>query len=244
MSGRLKVSNFAVSLDGFGTGDGLTLEEPFGHAGQRLHQWMFATRAWREMTGQSGGSTGVDNEFFRAHWDGFGAEIMGRGKFWAGSGPMPEDWQGFWGAEPPFRSPVIVLTHQRRPDLEMAGGTRFLFRDASPQEALAEARDLAGAQDVRLGGGVRTVREFLDADLVDELHVVIVPILLGRGQRLWDGQEALEGRFDLRFEPGDSGVTHLIGTRRHARPSLQDGTGPWGGQAGVTGGTRRDDVAR
>lgn len=96
----------------------------------------------------------------------------------------------------------------------MSGGTRFLFRDTTPQEALAEARRLAAGQDVRLGGGVRTVREFLDADLVDELHVVIVPILLGRGQRLWDGQEALEDRFDLRFEPGEDGVVHVVGTRR------------------------------
>lgn len=216
MSGRLKVSNFAVSLDGFGTGDGLTQDEPFGHAGDRLHPWMFATRFWREMTGQEGGSTGVDHEFMKAHWDGFGAEIMGRGKFWTGAGPMPQDWQGFWGPEPPFHTPVIVLTHQRREDLEMAGGTRFLFRDTSPQDALAEARELAAGQDVRLGGGVRVVREFLDADLVDDLHVVIVPIVLGRGQRLWDGQEALEERFDLSFTPGDSGVVHLLGARRRA----------------------------
>lgn len=214
MRGRLKLSNFAVSLDGFGTGDGLTEEEPFGHAGQRLHEWMIATRMWHELTGQEGGTTGADNEFAQSHWVGFGAEIMGRGKFWTGTGPIPEDWQGFWGAEPPFRTPVVVLTHQVRPDLEMAGGTRFLFQDTSPQAALAEARELAGGQDVRLGGGVRTVREFLDADLVDEFHVVIVPILLGRGERLWDGQEALEARFDLRFEPGQSGVTHLFGTRR------------------------------
>lgn len=217
MAGLLKLSNFAVSLDGFGTGDGLTEQEPFGHAGQRLHTWMLGTRVWHEMTGQDGGSTGVDNDFMRAHWVGFGAEIMGRGKFWTGAGPIPEDWQGFWGEEPPFGTPVVVLTHQHRPDLEMAGGTRFLFRDTTPQDALAEARELAAGQDVRLGGGVRTVREFLEADLVDELHVVIVPIVLGRGQRLWDGLESLEDRFDLRLEPGDGGATHLTGVRRLAR---------------------------
>lgn len=215
MSGRLKLSNFAVSLDGFGTGEDLTEQEPFGHAGHRLHPWMMATRFWREMAGQEGGSTGVNNEFMRAHWDGFGAEIMGRGKFWTGAGPIPDDWQGFWGPEPPFHTPVIVLTHQQRADLQLEG-TRFLFRDTTAQEALAEARELAAGQDVRLGGGVRTVREFLEADLVDELHVVIVPILLGRGQRLWDGQEALEDRFDLRFEPGDDGIMHVVGTRRPA----------------------------
>lgn len=213
-TGRLRLSNFAVSLDGFGTGDGLTEQEPFGHAGERLHEWRFATSSWHEMVGEEGGTTGVDDRLSREHWDGFGAEIMGRGKFWTGTGPIPSDWQGFWGEEPPFRTPVVVLTHQTRPDLEMSGGTRFLFRDTTPQEALAEARRLAAGQDVRLGGGVRTVREFLDADLVDELHVVIVPILLGRGQRLWDGQEALEDRFDLRFEPGEDGVVHVVGTRR------------------------------
>lgn len=109
---------------------------------------------------------------------------------------------------------MIVLTHHPRRDLEMAGGTRFIFRDSSPRDALADARALAGGLDVRLGGGVRTIREFLDADLVDELHVVIVPILLGRGQRLGDGQEALDERFDLRLERGDSGVIHVLGTRR------------------------------
>lgn len=214
MTGRLKLSTFAVSLDGFGTGESLTEDEPFGHAKHRLHPWMMATRTWRERAGLEGGSTGVNDDFVKAHWDGFGAEIMGRGKFWTGTGPIPGDWQGFWGEEPPFRTPVVVLTHQTRPDLEMSGGTRFLFRDTTPQEALAEARELAAGQDVRLGGGVRTVREFLDADLVDELHVVIVPILLGRGQRLWDGQEGLEDRFDLRFVPGEDGVVHVVGMRR------------------------------
>lgn len=214
MTPRLRVHNFSISLDGFGTGEGLTEQEPFGHAGDRLHQWMFATRMWHEMTDQEGGSSGVNDTVARGHWKGFGAEIMGRGKFWTGTGPMPADWRGFWGAEPPFHTPVIVMTHQHRPDLDMAGGTRFLFRDGTPEEALAEARELAGGQDVRLGGGARVIREFLDADLVDELHLVIVPILLGRGQRLWDGQEGLEDRFDLRAEPGEDGVTHLIGTRR------------------------------
>ena len=147
-------------------------------------------------------------------WEGIGAEIMGRRKFHVGTGPLPEDWHGFWGPEPPFHTPVFVLTHHPRTSLEMAGGTTFHFLDASPQEALAEAREAAGGLDVRLGGGPETVREFLDADLVDELHVVVVPILLGRGQRLWDGQEGLEERFVVRTVPGDSDVTHLLLTRR------------------------------
>lgn len=213
-TGGLRLSNFSISLDGFGTGKGLSEQAPFGHAGERLHQWMFATAMGHRLLGQPGGSTGVDNAYAERHWEGFGAEIMGRTKFHTGTGAMPESWQGPWGPEPPFHTPVIVLTHHPRPDLEMSGGTRFIFRDSSPRDALAEARELAGGLDVRLGGGVRTIREFLDADLVDELHVVIVPILLGRGQRLWDGQEALDERFDLRMERGDSGVIHVLGTRR------------------------------
>lgn len=189
-------------------------QEPFGHAGQRLHQWMFATAMAGRIFGHGGGTTGVDNELAQRFWDGIGAEIMGRHKFHTGTGPLPPGWVGPWGQDPPFHTPVIVLTHHPREPIEMAGDTVFHFRDVTPAQALAEATAFAGGKDVRLGGGVRTVREFLDADLVDEFHVVIVPILLGRGQRLWDGQEGLEQRFDLRVVPGDSGVTHLLGTRR------------------------------
>ena len=211
---RLRLHSFAISLDGFGTGDGLTETEPFGHAGQRLHQWMFATAMGARMFGRSGGTTGIDNELAEQSWQGIGAEIMGRRKFYTGPGPIPADWDGFWGPNPPFHTPVIVLTHQPHEPLAMDGGTTFHFRDTTPAEALREAFELADGQDVRLGGGVTTVREFLDADLVDDFHVVVVPIALGRGQRLWDGQQGLESRFEIRMVPGDDGVTHLLGTRR------------------------------
>ncbi|CAL8975193.1 hypothetical protein CELL_01988 [Cellulomonas sp. T2.31MG-18] len=212
---RLRLHSFSISLDGFGTGEGLTQDAPFGHAGQRLHQWMFATAMGRRMFGQDGGTTGVDNELAETAWQGIGAEIMGRRKFHTGTGHIPEDWHGWWGPNPPFHTPVIVLTSHPREPLTMEGGTTFHFRDTPPAEALREAFELADGQDVRLGGGVSTVREFLDADLVDEFHIVVVPIVLGRGQRLWDGQEGLESRFDIRVVPGDDGVTHLVGTRRH-----------------------------
>ncbi|HET7724641.1 MAG TPA: dihydrofolate reductase family protein [Propionibacteriaceae bacterium] len=211
---RVRLHNFSISLDGFGTGEGLTDEQPFGHADGRLHQWMFRTAMWGRIMGESGGSEGVDNDFAEQAWQGFGAEIMGRRKFHVGTGPIPADWDGFWGSDPPFHTPVIVLTHHTRPSLTMEGGTTFHFRDVSPQEAVDEARELAGGLDVRLGGGVETVRAFLEADLVDHLHVVVVPILLGRGQRLWDGLEGLESRFDLRLVAGEGNVVHVVGDRR------------------------------
>jgi dihydrofolate reductase len=212
---QVRVHNFSVSLDGFGTGEGQSFEAPFGHAGERLHQWAFGTRTFRRMFGQSGGSVGVDEAFART-WDhGIGAEIMGRGKFIPQEGPWTDhDWRGWWGDEPPFHTPVFVLTHHPRPPLQMEGGTTFHFLDASPAEALAAAREAAGGQDVRIGGGPTTVREFLAADLVDHLHVVVVPIVLGRGVRLWDGLEGLESRFDIEAMSSPSGVTHLTLSRR------------------------------
>jgi dihydrofolate reductase len=205
---KVRVQAFSISLDGFGTGEGLTDDEPFGHAGERLHEWMFAA------LDDAPQATQLDKDLVARFSDGIGAEIMGRRKFHVGSGPLPDDWEGFWGAEPPFHTPVLVLTHHPRAPLEMAGGTTFHFVDATPQEALATAVEAAGGLDVRLGGGTETVRAFLDADLVDELHLVLVPIVLGRGQRLWDGQEGLEERFDIEVLPGGSGVTHLLLTRR------------------------------
>ena len=205
---KLRVQAFSISLDGFGTGEGLTDDEPFGHAGERLHEWMFA--ALDDLPS----ATQLDKDLVGRFSDGIGAEIMGRRKFHVGTGPLPDDWEGFWGDEPPFHTPVLVLTHHPRASLEMAGGTTFHFVDATPQEALATAVEAAAGLDVRLGGGTETVRAFLDADLVDELHLVLVPIVLGRGQRLWDGQEGLDERFDIEVLPGGSGVTHLLLTRR------------------------------
>ena len=211
---RVRVHNFAISLDGFGTGEGQSLESPFGHAGGRLHDWFFQTSAFRAMQGKDGGSTGVDDAMAQA-WDpGIGAEIMGRNKFGPQRGPWEDhDWTGWWGPNPPFHTPVFVLTHHPRPSVQMEGGTTFHFIDATPHEALAQAREAAGGRDVRIGGGPATVRAFLDADLVDHLHVVVVPILLGRGERLWDGLEGMEQRFDVETVSTPSGVTHLTFTR-------------------------------
>lgn len=205
---RARVHNFSISLDGFATGEGLSAEAPFGHAGERLHEWMFATRYWSE-----GGSAGVDDAFAQQHQPGIGAEIMGAGKFGPPGWQDDTQWRGWWGEEPPFHTPTYVLTHRPRPPLEMAGGTTFHFLDASPSDALATAREAAEGQDVRIGGGPSMVRDFLAAGLVDHLHVVQVPILLGRGVRLWDGLEDLELQYDVQAVSTPSGVTHLTFTR-------------------------------
>ena len=212
---KLRVHNLAVSLDGFATGEGQSLDAPFGHAGMRLMEWFFPTRTFVAMSGHESealvaGTRGVDDDFAARTSDGIGAEIMGSGKF----GPVfDESWQGWWGDEPPFHSPVVVLTRHERPDLVL-GETTFFFRNLPPRDALALATDVAGGLDVRLGGGPTTVREFLDEDLVDELHVVLVPIILGRGVSVWEGQEGLEKRFTVEATSSPSGVTHLVFTRR------------------------------
>ncbi|HKS90638.1 MAG TPA: dihydrofolate reductase family protein [Tepidiformaceae bacterium] len=216
---QVRVQNFSISLDGFGTGEGLTFDEPFGHAGHRLHEWMFATRFGRTLFGEEGGGRGIDNAFAEQFEVGIGAEIMGRGKFGPQHGPWTdlgsdEEWRGWWGPNPPFHTPVFVLTHYPRPSIEMEGGTVFHFLDASPEDALKRAREAAGELDVRVGGGPTVVREFLAAGLVDILHVVQVPILLGRGVRLWDGLEGIDGQFDIETVASPSGVTHLTFTRR------------------------------
>jgi dihydrofolate reductase len=220
---QVRVHNFSISLDGFATGEGLTLEAPFGHAGERLHEWMFDTRFGRSMLGQPGGGAGMDNAFAERIDQGFGAEIMGRGKFGPQTGPWTDlgteqEWRGWWGPNPPFHTPVFVRTHHPRPSVEMEGGTVFHFVDGTPQEVLALALEAAGGLDVRIGGGPRTVRDFLAADLIDSMHIAQVPIVLGRGGRLWDGLEGMEKRYDVEAVSAPSGVTHLTFTRRGSRP--------------------------
>ena len=215
---RTYVHQFSISLDGFGTGEGLSVDEPFGHAGQRLHEWQFATSWWRELVGQGGGSHGIDDVFVRRHGVGIGAEIMGSGKFGPPGWHEDPQWRGWWGEDPPFHTPVVVLTHHPRPPLELQGGTTFHFLAAPPVEALEAARRLAEeagvGPDIRIGGGASVLRDFLSAGLVDHLHVVVVPILLGRGVRLWDGLEGLEQQYDVEATSSPSGVTHLTFGRR------------------------------
>ncbi|MFA4929795.1 MAG: dihydrofolate reductase family protein [Patulibacter sp.] len=212
----VRVHNFSISLDGFGTGEGQSADAPFGHAGHRLHEWMFATRWGSAMFDRTGGSGGVDEVFARQFAPGIGAEIMGANKFGPPGWQDDADWKGWWGPNPPFHTPTFVLTHRPRPAIEMEGGTTFHFLDASPAEALDQARQAADGQDVRIGGGVTVVRDFLAAGLIDHLHVVVVPILLGRGVRLWDGLEGLQQGYDVESVSSPSGVTHLTFTRETA----------------------------
>ena len=215
---RVRVHNFSISLDGFATGEGQSADSPFGHAGHRLHEWMFATRFW-DATSLGGdgarpaGNAGVDNAFAERHERGIGAEIMGAGKFGPPGWQDDAEWRGWWGDDPPFHTPTYVLTHRPRPPLEMDGGTTFHFLEAAPADALEVARAAAAGKDVRIGGGPTMLREFLAAGLVDHLHVVQVPIVLGRGVRLWDGLEALEQQYHIEAVSTPSGVTHLTFTR-------------------------------
>ena len=209
-----RVQFFSISLDGFGTGEGQSLDTPFGHAGERLHEWMFTTRGWNEMAGgQPGGTGGIDDAFVRLHDVGIGAEIMGARKFGPPGWHEDSEWKGWWGPNPPFHTPTFILTHHARPSIEMEGGTTYHFLDASPAEALETAREAADGQDVRIGGGATTIRDFAAARLVDHMHIVVVPILLGRGVRLWDGLEGLEQDYDVDAVSSPSGVTHVTFTR-------------------------------
>ena len=208
----VRVTNFAISLDGFGAGEPQSPEAPFGHAGMKLHEWRFAT--W-----QPGAPIGVDALFGRQYDVGFGAEIMGANKFGPPGWQDDPDWRGWWGEDPPFHTPTYVLTHRPRASMEMEGGTTFHFLDASPEEALAVAKEAAGDLDVRIGGGSSTLRDYLAAGLVDQAHLVVVPILIGHGTRLWDGLEALEETYAIEATSSSTGVTHLSLTRRPTGPA-------------------------
>ena len=211
---QTRIHNFTISLDGFGTGEGQSLEAPMGHATRRLPGWMFATRFGAAIVGLEGGTAGVDDAFAQQWGPGIGAEIMGAHKFGPPGWQDDADWKGWWGPNPPFHTPTFVLTHRPQPSIEMEGGTTFHFLDASPADALEAARDAADGLDVRIGGGPTVVRDFLAAVLVDHMHVVQVPIVLGRGVRLWDGLESLEDAYDVEVVSSPSGVTHLTFTRK------------------------------
>ncbi len=185
---KLRVQSFAVSLDGYGAGPHQDLQNPLGVGGPELMEWFFHTRSWQAMHGQDGGETGIDDEMAARSFDGIGAWIIGRHMFGPIRGAWPDDsWKGWWGDEPPYHVPVFVLTHHARAPLPMAGGTEFRFVTDGIESALEQARAAAGGRDIRLGGGVATVRQFLQAGLVDELHLAVRPVLLGAGEHLWNG---------------------------------------------------------
>src|SRR6266851_3624529 len=184
---KLRVSSFAVSIDGFGAGPDQDLQNPLGVGGVALMDWFFPTRTWRQMQGLEGGETGIDDQIAAQAMAGLGAWILGRNMFGPVRGPWPdESWKGWWGDEPPYHTPVYVLTHHPRAPLTMAGGTEFRFVTDGIHSALEQATAAANGRDVRLGGGVSTLRQYLQAALIDELHLAVRPVLLGSGEHLWD----------------------------------------------------------
>ncbi|MED5813202.1 dihydrofolate reductase family protein [Mycolicibacterium sp. 050232] len=213
MAQLLKVQNFNVSGDGFGAGENQSFERPFGHADPgTIFAWAGATASWPNRT-EPGGSRGLDDYLTRDFHHNIGAEIMGRNKFspYRGAWEDHADWQGWWGDEPPFHTPVFVMTHHERPSLTLSD-TTFHFVNADPVTVLEQARAAANGKDVRLGGGASTVREFLDADLIDTLHVAVSPTELGSGSRLWESPDELNDRYhhDVVPSPGGAVIHHLF----------------------------------
>jgi dihydrofolate reductase len=214
---KLRVHGMSMSLDGYVAGPDQTLEHPLGVGGPRLHEWIFETRTGREMMGEAGGTTGVDDDFLAAGFDGIGAWVMGRNMFGPVRGDWgSEDWNGWWGDDPPYHCDVFVLTHHPRPPVEMDGGTTFHFVTSGIEDALARAFAAADGADVRLGGGAEAVREYLRAGLIDDLHVAITPVLLGGGERIFDGDAVVADGYEcVGLVPGAS-VVHALLTRKGA----------------------------
>jgi dihydrofolate reductase len=205
-----------VSLDGYATTEGGTADNPFGDDWTKLTAAYAATRTFRERVfhdTSGAGTVGVDERYAAEYFEGVGAEIMGAGMFGFHTYPDDPTWTGWWGDEPPFRMPVFVLTHRTLDSITMSGGTTFHFVSATPEEALAQATSVAGGKDVRVGGGVSTVRAFLKAGLVDQLHVAIAPILLGRGCNLWSDLRGFEAGYSVKTEAAESGTVHVTFTR-------------------------------
>ena len=211
---RVRVGGFTVSLDGFGAGPEQSLEHPLGRGGEKLHQWMFGTRFFRTMIGQDGGSDGVDQAYAERAMSGFGAFILGRNMFGPVRGPWPdEQWKGWWGANPPYHAPTFVLTHYPRAPIEMEGGTTFIFVTEGIEAALEQAKAAAGGLDVKIGGGVETVRQYLRADLIDELHFALSPVVLGQGEAMFAGIDLPALGFRVTEHQASEHAVHIVLTR-------------------------------
>jgi len=207
---RLVARCIAISLDGFSAAKGQALDAPFGKDGLRLMEWAFATKYFAQMTGQEGGAENLDNDFLIHAFDNIGASIMGRNMFGPQRGPWRnEDWKGWWGPNPPYHHPVFVLSHHERSGFEMEGGTRFCFVNDGIQSAVNQAFAAAKGKDVRIGGGASTVSQYLAAGLVDELHLVLVPILLGSGERIFAGLDAISDSYEVAEYIPSKSVAHV-----------------------------------
>ena len=208
---KLRVASYSISLDGYGAGPNQTREEPLGVGGESLHDWLVATRTFHALTGKEGGDTGVDDEFAARGFRNTGAWIMGRNMFTSSRGPWPDDgWKGWWGEEPPYHCDVFVLTHHAHAPIAMKGGTTFHFVTGGIREALDRARASAGGKDVRVGGGASTVRQYLEARLIDEMHYAVSPILLGSGEALLAGLDLLALGYRVAEHVGTAKATHVV----------------------------------
>lgn len=216
MGGKVRVSSFSVSADGFAAGPDQSLEAPLGVGGEQLHHWFYPTETFRTMVGLGQGEQGTDQDFAKRGMEGVGAWILGRNMFGPVRGPWPdEDWKGWWGEEPPYHVPTFVLTHHPRPPLEMKGGTVFHFETGGVEAALDKARAAAGDKDIRIGGGAETVRQYLTAGLIDELHIAVSPVVLGRGEPFWSGLNLPALGYEVVESTAGERATHLrIGRTR------------------------------
>ncbi len=207
---KVRINSFGVSLDGFGAGIDQRQDQPLGEGGPALFEWFFATRTWNEMHGKEGGERGVDDDFAVAGFEGVGAWILGRNMFGPVRGEWPDDsWRGWWGEEPPYHTPVFVLTHHARESLRMKGGTTFHFVTDGIESALKQARQAAGTKDVRIGGGVATIRQYLNAGLVDQLHLVYSPVLLGHGENLLEAIDLRALGFNVKTYKATNRCMHV-----------------------------------
>ena len=214
---KLRVANFTVSFDGYGAGPDQGREAPLGVGGEALHEWLVTTKFFKNMYGGGDGTTGTDNDFAARGMENIGAWILGRNMFGPIRGEWPDDsWKGWWGEEPPYHTPVFVLTHHARPSLTMKGGTTFHFVTDGIHAALRRARQAAGAQDVRIGGGAATIRQYLEAGLIDEMHLATSPILLGRGEHLLAGLDLLAMGFEVAEHATTPNALHVV-LRKGAR---------------------------
>ena len=212
---KLRVACFSLSLDGYGAGAEQSLAEPLGKGGEQLHRWMTGTRTFHAMVGKDGGSTGIADDLTARGFENVGAWILGRNMFGPVRGAWPdESWQGWWGDTPPYHCPVFVLTHHARAPLEMQGGTIFHFVTGGAEEALDRARQAAGGRDVRVGGGAATIRQYLAARLLDELHLAISPVLLGKGEALFEGLDLPALGYNVAEHIPTDMATHIILERR------------------------------
>lgn len=214
---KVRVNCFAVSADGFGAGPEQSLEHPLGVGGEALHEWSFDTASFKQMFGEGGGSTGMDNDFIVRGFDNVGAWILGRNMFGPVRGPWPdENWRGWWGENPPYHVPAFVLTNHARAPLEMEGGTTFHFITGGIHEALEKAKAAAQGKDVRIGGGVSVIRQYLQAGLIDELHLAVTPVLLGKGEALWSGIDLQSLGYRRTEAQLSDRVMHLRLLRQHS----------------------------